>query len=323
MSITPQKFKEFKNLVKNKDNFYPFKVTFDYRKEDNGYMLGMPRNYPTSKVEKLVNSIATQTWIGKGNAVIMYGHGARDHAKGSFVPKEHNPNNGEVQIPIGKITKLSMNKNKSKIDFEGIFFESKNNHAEDVIAMAKAGIGGFSFVWNVKDGIFYGADYVLVQNFSSNKVIMDSIDTLCSNGACDFNTTLDNILIDQNVPLALYKESKELLKHQREIQSVLDLKSKIQDLKMKFDSKSKYAQTLKDDLEEMKIENRELRASNKSLVMSAKDSGLRVEDDKVYIDGLDEIFRAKEFVPVDIDSVKESLKKRDKVALYPTFRISQ
>ena len=90
MSNNPQKFKEFKNLVKDKDEHYPFKVTFDYRKEDNGYILGIPRNYPTSKVEELVNSMATKTWIDRGNAVLMYGHGARDHAKGSFVPKEHN-----------------------------------------------------------------------------------------------------------------------------------------------------------------------------------------------------------------------------------------
>jgi len=310
--------KGFKNLKKDEKGHYPFKVTFNYRDEDNGYTLGIPRNYNTNKVVSLVNSEATQHWIDKGNAVVMYGHGARDHAKGSFVAREHNPINGEVQLPVAQITKLKINKkNKNLIDFEGFFFTSPNNYAEDVMAMAKAGIGGFSFVWSVEKGIFYSADYVLVQNFSSNKIIMDSIDTICSDGSCSIDTTLDSILIEKDVPYSLYKKSKNLLMQQDEFQQIFKLKEKIESLNNLLENKTTYVKTLKEEIDRLKTDNKSLTRKNKSLTSSAVENGLRVEDDEVFIDGLDEILKVRDDEGIDLELVKSSLAKKRELISYP------
>jgi len=297
--------------IKQIDNQFFFKVTFDYTKENNGYILGVPRNYSKDKVHKLINSTETKTWIDKGNAVIMYGHGARDYHKGSYVPREHNPTTGEVQIPIGKITKLSVNpKSNSKIDFEGVLFISKNNKTEDVIEMIKVGIGGFSFVWNLKDGIFYGADYVLVQNFSSNRVLLDSLSSICENGECSIsnNTILDSI-VPENIPLNLYKKANDLWQNQEEFKYIEKINNKIIELENKLSDKSEYSKDIAIENKKLREENRDIKRKLKNIEKSIRENGLSLIDDSVEITGLNKIFEAVAYTN-EFDEVVEKVKKQ-------------
>ena len=287
-----------KNLYVDENGIYHFKVTFNYREEDNGYVLGIPRNYPTKKVKALVNSPQTKKWIDNGNAVIMFGHGTRDIAKGRFVPQEHHPISGEVQVPLGKITKLSINpKNHNLIDFEGIFIPAKDNKVDTVVKLIENELGGFSFVWNVPKGIFYGADYVLVQNFSSNKVTLDAINDYCENGQCPIDTTLDSVMETLVIPPDLYSSAIDLLNNQEEIIGMKNTVRTIRDLKTTLDGKNEYIAKIEKSLEAEKRKNKKLSkklkkkiAESQTLLDAIEEIGT-IEDNKIKPTGLDKIFK--------------------------------
>ena len=281
-----------KKLELDANGNYPFFITFNYRDEDNGYMLGIPRNYPTKKVKELVNSSKTKKWIDNGNAVIMYGHGTRNISKNRYVPAEHNPHNGEVQLPIGKITKLSINpKNHNLIDFEGFFIPTKENKVESIVKFIENGLGGFSFIWHVPRGIFYGADYVLVQNFSSNKVTLDALDDYCTDGECPIDATVDNLVEDIRIPYDLYNDAIHLLKNQEEIIAIQEVVKKIRDLELSLSGKSEY-------ISKIESENSKLLKKVKKLtedLLSQKEL-LEAEtlESKALLDAIDEIGEVEE-----------------------------
>jgi len=198
------------------------KVSISFDVTEHGHNFGMPRNYNLAKVQKLIRSKEVQKAIKDGYAMTFYGHGARDKAQG-YLANERNYKTGEEQEPIGKVTKLSI---KDKIvSYEALLVETVGNKTKSVVKMIENGIGGFSFVWDVTKGIFYGSDFVLSPNFNGNRVVMDSI---CSDGSCQLDTAIHDAVVDAiGTHGDLYDDAKDLLIHQDNVSQALEFKSKI------------------------------------------------------------------------------------------------
>lgn len=261
-----------KNTIKRlSDGNYEVTITFDIT--EHGHDHGMPRNYSLKKVQQLVNSDRVQADIANGYAVCMYGHGAR-HQKQGYRPKEHNFESKDVQEPIGKVTSLSIY--GKKITWTALLVETDENKTKSVAKLIESNIGGFSFVWDLKYMVFYGADFVLSPNFNGNRVVMDSI---CGDGECTIDNKIDTVVLDViGNHDDLFEEAKDLLVHQDTVMSVIKVKDRFSAL---IDS----VESLQSQLEEKQtiIENKDIdinaeKAEKSSLEKQLSDTIKKAEE---------------------------------------------
>lgn len=210
LSIAPK-------LIK-KDGIYYFKHSMDFTDPSNGYTIENERDYTAESINAMLTTEATIKWIKMNNALIMYGHGSRDLANKQYLPREHNPVTGEVQLPLGSITRMEV-AGRSELVIEGMLVPTPHNLVESAVRLAVAGLGKFSMVWNLNKKILFGMDFVLVGAFATNRLAQ----TLCEGDNC----TLDSILGISNP--TLNHDVKRLLKQDedypilREIQGLKSL----------------------------------------------------------------------------------------------------
>lgn len=202
------------------DGAYKVSISFDIT--NHGHNYGLPRNYNLAKVQKLIRSKSVQEAIKNGYAICMYGHKARNKKQG-YLASEANEETGNLQEPIGKVTKMSVR--DKIISYEMILVETLENKAKSVVKLIEHNIGGFSAVWDVASGVLYGMDYVLSPNFNGNKVVMDSI---CTDGECKLDTAIHDTVLDAiGTHEDLYDVAKDLLVHQDNVSQAIEFKSKV------------------------------------------------------------------------------------------------
>ncbi len=265
-----------KNTIKQReDGNYDVSINFDIT--EHGHSFGMPRNYNLSKVTKLIRSKDVQDIVKNGYGICMYGHGARNKAQG-YLANERNHNTGDEQEPIGKVTSLSI-KNKI-ISYDAVIALTAGNKGQSVADMIKAGIGGFSFVWDVPNGVFFGADFVLSPNFNGNRVVMDSI---CSDGSCQLDTAINDTVLDAiGTHEELFDVAKDLLEHQDNVTEAMEFKGKIK--------------AMQDNVSalENKLEEKDIELDNQRITIEGKDDQIKSikkankEDEKVQADAIKE-----------------------------------
>ncbi|MFT7880438.1 MAG: hypothetical protein ABXS91_08600 [Sulfurimonas sp.] len=236
-----------KNKIENIGNGQ-HKVSISFDITDHGHTFGMPRNYNLSKVQKLIRSKDVQETIKNGYAICMYGHGSR-HKNQGYIANERNHNTGDEQEPIGKVTALSIR--DKIITYEALLVETIANKTLSVVKMIESGIGGFSFVWDVNKGIFYGSDFVLSPNFNGNRVMMDSI---CSDGQCMLGSAIDEAVLDAIGDHGdLYDEAKDLLQHQDNVMGAIKFRDKIASMQDSIDALQKQVSE-----QEIMLENKDI-----------------------------------------------------------------
>ncbi|MGW8169633.1 MAG: hypothetical protein ACWGHH_06480 [Sulfurovaceae bacterium] len=275
-------------IVTREDGNYEVLISFDIT--EHGHSFGLPRNYNLSKVQQLIRSKRVQDDIKNGYCLCMYGHGARAKEQG-YLANERNEKTGEVQEPIGKITSLSI---RDKIvSYTALLAVTPSNKTESVSKLIGAGIGGFSFVWNVPEGIFFGADYVLSPNFNGNRVITES---LCGDGGCKLDSSISKVVADTiGSHMELFEEAKDLLEHQDSVMDAIAIKDKFKTLKEEIESLK--AQVFEKDniIENKKTENEVL------------EDNIGVLKRKIKKIDLDSIEAEKDTLKVELKTVKAEL----------------
>lgn len=203
-------------------------ISFDITK--HGHTLGLPRNYNVGKVQKLIRSKEVQHHIKAGYALGLYGHGNRD-PKNPLVAKEKNPMGEDIE-PICKTVALSIKGNIITHTQRII----ANEWGKKVMKLLDSGFGGFSFVWDLKNEKFGGADYVLSPNFNGNRVLVESI---CADGMCKLDSVMDSIVTealgDTEVDETLFDDVRDLLMHNHSVQEILLLKKKFGSMKDEYE----------------------------------------------------------------------------------------
>ncbi len=286
-------------ITKRPDGNYDVKISFDIT--DHGHTFGVPRNYNLQKVQKLIRSKDVQQTITNGYAICMYGHGARAKEQG-YIANERNHNTGEEQEPVGKVKSLSI---KDKIiTYDAVIAITAGNKGQSVVDMLKAEIGGFSFVWDVSKGVFYGADFVLSPNFNGNRVVMDSI---CTDGTCQLDTSIRDTVLDAiGEHDELYAVAKDLLEHQESAIQAIQFKGKMMAMKDSM-------QSLQDELEEkdITIENQKIdldAISKKYADATRKKEEMDEEAKELLIKPLQDMIDKLTPKAVKCDSLEEAIK---------------
>ena len=273
-----------KNTInKREDGNYDVNISFDIT--EHGHSFGMPRNYNLAKVTKLIRSKIVQDSVKNGYGICMYGHGARAKEQG-YIANERNHNTGNEQEPIGKVTSLSI-KNKI-ITYDAIIALTAGNKGQSVADLIKAGIGGFSFVWDVPNSKFYGADFVLSPNFNGNRIVMDSI---CSDGKCQLDTSIHSTVLDAiGTHEEMYSIAKDLLENQESSLQAFKLRERVRVMQDSISS-------LEDEIAEKDIiienHNVTIKGQNKEIELANKDNS------KVTMDAV-----KKEVEPLNEEIVK-------------------
>lgn len=262
-----------KNTInKREDGNYDVDISFDIT--EHGHSFGMPRNYNLAKVTKLIRSKVVQDTVKNGYGICMYGHGARAKEQG-YIANERNHNTGNEQEPIGKVTYLAI-KNKI-ISYKAIIALTAGNKGQSVADMIKAGIGGFSFVWDVPNSMFYGADFVLSPNFNGNRIVMDSI---CGDGKCQLDTSIHSTVMDAiGTHEEMYSVAKDLLENQESSLQAFKLRERVRIMQDNISS-----------LEEQ-IEEKDIIIENHNLTISGQEKELNLakeDNSKVTMDAVNE-----------------------------------
>ncbi|NOR58759.1 MAG: hypothetical protein GQ474_09585 [Sulfurimonas sp.] len=225
---------------------HEIKISFDIT--EHGHSFGVPRNYDLKQIKALIYEKTVQDAVKNGYAICMYGHGARDKAQG-YLANEKNHTTGEVQEPIGKITSLAIN--GKLISYTVKIVKTVGNKAQSVIDLMKGGIGGFSFVWDLPNKVFYGSDFVISPNFNGNRVVMDS---LCSGGECQLGSAINDTVLDAiGEHTELYETAKDLLESQANVMGAISIKDKVTAMQDEISA-------LKEEIEEKNIiiENKDI-----------------------------------------------------------------
>jgi septum formation inhibitor MinC len=288
-------------------------ISFDITK--HGHKLGLPRNYNVSKVQKLIRSKEVQSHIESGYALGLYGHGNRD-TKNPLVAKEKNPMGEDIE-PICKTTQLSIRGN--------IITHTQrivaNEWGKKVMKLLDSGFGGFSFVWDIKNEKFGGADYVLSPNFNGNRVLVESI---CADGTCKLDSVMDSIVTEAldgaKVDETIFDDVKDLLLHNHSIQEILLLKKKfgsmrdeyeksIEELTEKVTITNKKQKTLEKELEKEKRNN--LEATSQIAKLNLHEEGLEDNLEKLEL----EVNRLKNIieddkVSFDLSNINDSIESK-------------
>jgi len=218
---------------------YSFETLLDFTDPQNGYIINNDRDYTIKKIDRLLNSEDTKRWVEIGNALIMYGHMARDIKNSQYLPREHHPDTGLEQEPLGRITSIARVSDKH-ILIKAILIETPTNKVKSVVNLTRGGIGGFSMAWNFESYVLFGMDFVLIPAYNSNRVIK----AMCENGGC----LLDNAL---NVESSYINDYKDLLKKEDDYATL----QHIQTLDSALDVKNEEIERLKTKIERLKTES--------------------------------------------------------------------
>ncbi len=180
-------------MIKKEDGTMEVTITFDpfY----HGHDLGSKRNYNVDKYRAMVENNSTQARIANGYAVGYYSHDSRSRKKG-YVAAERDDNGNEV-IPCCKTLKMEWVEGENKVRHTQRILNNKIG--KEIQKLIENGVGGFSSVHNLSNGSFYGFDYVISPNFSSNRAVVDNI---CENGVCSIDadsikTEIEDTLRDE------------------------------------------------------------------------------------------------------------------------------
>jgi len=299
-------------------------VTVTFTPFEHGHNLGSTRNYNKSLFRDMVNNKEVQMHIKNGYAVGYYSHQNRDLR--TLIPSERNSNGDEV-FPCCKTISMKYNDDDTVTHTQRIL---SNDIGKEVQKLIKGGVGGFSGVQNIPKKKFYGFDYVISPNFTTNRVIVDNS---CKNGMCGISMDsvsnelendiqkrirnyMDSIGVDdENVFKALFN----LEKYTDEYSNTLELLGEIEKTKMQksetLDSIIKSKEILQSEFENF-IENR-----YKPLVAQLDSLGIEVREDNELIPTektLGNLFKRSSFTAIqdiqldNINVVSEILKNNKK-----------
>lgn len=288
-------------------------ITISYDVTQHGHSFGAPRNYDVKKIAKMINSKSVQEEISNGYCKGYYGHGNRNKSKG-YLPTERN-DDGEVVEPVC-ITKALSIKGNTITHTQRIF---NTDEGMRVQKLAENGAIGFSNVWNINTGKFYGYDAVLSPNFHGNSVIVDGI---CEDGQCQIGNALDAI-VDEAVgdieDETVREYAKDLLMHQQDVQDTIKIQEYIKDLRVKLDEVEKE----RDAEKERAIEAEKEVDKKDEEIEASKDENKKLEDEKdLFLDECTKLkgeLSIKEAVYEDrearykdeISSMKDEIKKTE------------
>jgi hypothetical protein len=188
--------KQLADIKKFDDGTMEVSITFD--PFTHGHDLGVARNYTPEDYKAMVESKSTQGRIANGYAVGYYSHSNRNPHKG-YIPSERNGEGNEV-IPCCKTLEMKWVNGKVRHTQRIL----ANKIGKEIQKLIEGGVGGFSSVHNLKTKEFFGFDYVITPNFSSNRAIVDNV---CEGGVC----ALDSITTEVESYLKLIgKDSIEV-----------------------------------------------------------------------------------------------------------------
>jgi len=283
-------------------------VTITFNPFEHGHFLGPPRNYNKEKYREMVENKKTQIHIKNGYAVGYYGHDSRDPNKG-YIPNERDKN-GDVIYPCCKTLSMEWLDNGLVKHTQRIL---NNEIGQEVQKLIRAGVGGFSSAHNLKTGGFYGFDYVISPNFTTNRVIVDNT---CKNGMCGINIDsvfsgidnelkanisfyLDSIGIDDNSLLeTIYNLEKHTLTYQDNIRLLNEIENQKKEIYTQLDNVEHSKNRIQNEFQNF-IENK-----YKKLVIQLDSLGF-------VIDNNDEIKPTENtlkglFKPTNFDSILEN-----------------
>lgn len=254
------------NVLERKEagklSYYEGRISFDVTKTKLAN--GANRNYNPKEIKSYVYSSQTQQFVSRGWCIINYGHRTRS-SDFYHLGQEYHPITKDIHEPLGRVTKLSMNGKILRIEF--VLTETKHNNLESVIKFIKLGIGGFSTVFNKKEGLFLGMDYVLSRNFVDNQIGI-VMDNLCLSGNCDINREAREItseLLEDNRELE--DEATTLLLKDARFTRLSNMVKKIS----KFKELEELTETLKRDIEVREDKLQETLKENDNLLTELKE----------------------------------------------------
>ena len=167
-------------------------VELSFNPFEHGHKLGSARNYNVNRYKDMVTNKVTQTHIKNGYAIGTISHDYRDKNTGMLLNTDEN---GDPVIPICKTLKMEWDEGNDNpvIHRQRVL---NNKLGKEVQTLIKNGVGGFSSAHNLNKGTFFGFDYVIYPNFTTNRVIVDNA---CKNGMCAFDeiTTIKDELREQ------------------------------------------------------------------------------------------------------------------------------
>ena len=178
-------------------------VTITFNPFEHGHYMGGARNYNPQKYKAMIENKKTQLHIDNGYALGGYTHDVRTKSGQikSFME------NGEPIIPCCKTVSMEwVNRGSGKGFVRHTQRIADNKIGREVQKLIKAGIGGFSSVHNLQSGDFFGFDYVIYPNFTTNRAIVDNT---CKNGMCSITRDSIEVSLERD----LRDNVKTYLKH--------------------------------------------------------------------------------------------------------------
>jgi len=312
-------------------------ITFDV--SNNGHNFGASRNYDLVKYKTMIDDINVQKAIKDGYCKGYLGHQKRN-TKAGYLPSEVDTDGNEVE-PVCMTKSMSMNENMVT-HTQRIFNTEQGIKVQKLIL--NGGVG-FSSVHNLKEKKFFGFDAVISPNFSTNRVIVDSI----CNGACEIDSVIDNAINDTvgvNADDEIKEIAKDLLMKDDTVVDMIKIKDFIQALKEDKSNIEINLSQIKEELKKANDENAILKTSldteikkNKTIndnyqdfikndyqniITQLDELGIKLNNGKLEIqkDSLSSLFKPKnfeEFKKVDFDSIKMLHKKNFAVENRPRF----
>jgi len=189
------------NIIKE-DWGYRFKTVLDFINQDNGYEILNTRDYKVEDIRALVDSPKTKKWIKNGNALIMWGHRARDIEREDYLPREYHPITHQRQEPLGKITSLRL-LNDRELEIRGELVETPTNNVSSAVRLLERGIAKFSLAWSPKSRVLFGMDLVYIPAFSSNRIL----GKVCEGEGC----SLDDAIIKLAEKAKIYLDEATMI----------------------------------------------------------------------------------------------------------------
>lgn len=163
-------------------------ITYNLKERGRNYR-GVERNFDVPKIAAAVNAPATQERVSKRDMIGFYGHWPR--VKFGMNPAEGGIADGKAQAvePALVTTHLKAFKDGT-IEHKAEFLPT---HAGELAwKLYNARTGGFSSAIDTIRPEFFGFDYVLEPNYSTNRgYALDSI--WCEGGACALGLTCDDV----------------------------------------------------------------------------------------------------------------------------------
>lgn len=176
-----------KNIIKNEDG--TMEVTIEFNPFTQDHFLGkQKKHYAVESYRPMVEDKKVQMQIQNGYAIGFYGHGNRNEDKG-YIPNEKNTN-GEEVFPCCKTLSMEWVEPNLVRHTQRIL---NNEIGLEIQKLIESGVGGFSSVHDLVGRQFYGFDYVVTPNLSSNRIFVDNV---CKNGVCNVN--FDSVEFKQN-----------------------------------------------------------------------------------------------------------------------------